>query len=376
MDPLRQRYYKYFTTSGIPKKILKNEEHANLHHRPQKEKKSEQPKVLIWKANATQQADLCEMPLHKGFNYFLTVVELACRRVDAELIKNKEAQTVLNAFKTIYRRGRIIPPTHRMEVDSGTEFNNGLIRNFFTRDIGVHIRYGEPGRHRQQCFVERANQEIQKSFIKRMNAQESLTGQPSIEWVDDFHDIVTEVDREWQRNPPAIPIGLPRITKNDILLSEGTKVRVKLEDPISVLGRRLHGRFRTGDIRWNPNIRTIKKLILSPEQPPLYLLDGPHGRLGVSRCAYTRKQLQVVPDNENYPPDSVLRGNPRVFTPEKILKQRIRQGRLQYLIKWKRYPENRSTWEPADTVKRDVPGLITIFNQTMVPPERSARARQ
>ena len=69
----------------------------------------------------------------------------------------------------------------------------------------------------------------------------------------------------------------------------------------------------------------------------MYLLDGPHGRLGVSRCAYTRKQLQVVPDNENPPPDSVLRGNPKVFTPEKILGQRIRQGRLQYLIKWRRY---------------------------------------
>ena len=95
----------------------------------------------------------------------------------------------------------------------------------------------------------------------------------------------------------------------------------------------------------------------------MYLLDGPHGRLGVSRCAYTRKQLQVVPDNENPPPDLVLRGNPKVFTPEKILGQRIRQGRLQYLIKWRRYPENRSTWEPAEIIKRDALGLIDIFNQ-------------
>ena len=47
MDPLRQRYYKYFTISGIPKEVLKKEEHANLHCRPQKEKKSKQPKVLI-----------------------------------------------------------------------------------------------------------------------------------------------------------------------------------------------------------------------------------------------------------------------------------------------------------------------------------------
>jgi len=362
MDILR-RYYTYFTLSGVPSKALKNEEHANLHLVPKKEKKSERPKVLIWKVNATQQADLCEMPLDRGYNYFLVLVELACRRVDAELLENKEAQTVLNAFKTIYERGRIIPPTHRLEVDNGTEFTNELVRNFFTKEIGVLIRYGQPGRHRQQCYAERAIQAIQEPLINRMNAQELLTGQPSIEWIDDFRDIVDAIDQKWKRDPPAIPIGPPKLSQNDELLSEGTKVRTKLEDPISVLGKKLHGRFRTGDIRWDPKIRTIKKLILSPEQPPMYLLDGPHGRLGVSRCAYTRKQLQLVPDNENPPPDMVIRGTPKYYIPEKILKQRIRNGKLQYLIKWKRYPENRSTWEPADIIRKDAPGLIDIFNQ-------------
>ena len=362
MDILR-RYYKYFTLSGVPSQALKNEEHANLHLRPKKEKRSERPKVLIWKVNATQQADLCEMPLDKGYHYFLVLVELACRRVDGELLKNKEAQTVLDAFKRIYERGRIIPPTHRLEVDSGTEFTNELVRNFFTKEIGVLVRYGQPGRHRQQCYAERAIQAIQEPLTKRMNAQELLTGQSSTEWVDDFRDIVDAVDEKWKRNPPAIPIGLPKLSQNDELLSEGTKVRAKLEDPISVLGKKLHGRFRTGDIRWDPRIRTIKQLILSPEQPPMYLLDGPHGRLGVSRCAYTRKQLQLVPENENPPPDMVIRGTPKYYVPEKILQQRIRNGKLQYLIKWKRYPENQSTWEPADIIRKDAPGLIDIFNQ-------------
>jgi hypothetical protein len=357
------RYYKFFNLSGVPKKVLKNEEHANLYLRPQKEKKSEQPKVLVWKVNAIHQADLCEMPLDKGYNYFLTVIELACQRVDAEPIKNKEAPTILNAFRTIYERGRIIPPTHRLEVDNGTEFNNRLIRNYFINELGILMRFGQPGRHRQQCYAERAHQEIQEPLIKRMVAQEMLTGQPSIEWVNDFWNTVDMVDEKWRRNPPEIPLGLPIISKNDKLLSEGTKVRVKLEEPISVLGQKLHGKFRTGDIRWNPKIRTIKKLILSPDQPPTYLLDGPHGRLGVSRCAYTRKQLQVVPDNENPPPDSVIRGKPKVFVPEKILKQRTRRGKLEYLIKWRRYPENRSTWEPADIIRKDAPDLITAFNQ-------------
>ena len=134
-----------------------------------------------------------------------------------------------------------------------------------------------------------------------------------------------------------------------------------LDEPMSVLRKKLHGKFRTGDIRWDPEIRTIKKLILNPEQPPMYLVNGPHGKLGVSRCAYTRKQLQVVPKNENPPPDSVIRGKPKKYIPEKILKQRTQKGELQYLIKWKHYPLDKATWEPAKNIKEDVPNLVEDY---------------
>jgi hypothetical protein len=76
---------------------------------------------------------------------------------------------------------------------------------------------------------------------------------------------------------------------------------------MSVLGKKLHGKFRTGDIRWDPKICIIKKLMLSSEQPPTYMLNGPHSRLGVSRCAYTKKELQIVPEHENSPSASIIR---------------------------------------------------------------------
>src|SRR5271154_2450444 len=110
MVDAKTRYYKFFFLSGVSPTLLKNEEHANLHLRPRKEKRSESPKILVWKVNVTQQADLAEMPIPiQGFHYYLVVVKLACRRVDAEPIKNKEAPTVLNAFKRIYKRKRLIP---------------------------------------------------------------------------------------------------------------------------------------------------------------------------------------------------------------------------------------------------------------------------
>ncbi|GET51550.1 DDE-type integrase/transposase/recombinase [Rhizophagus irregularis DAOM 181602=DAOM 197198] len=334
-----ENYYKYYSLSRVPARILKGEEHYNLYKKPLKEKSTERPKVIVWKPNATHQADLAEMPVDpKGFHYFFVVVEVAGKRVDAEPLKDKTANRVLNGFVKIYRRNRIKPPTHRLETDSGSEFTND-----------------------QQSYAERAIQAIQEPLLKRMVAQELKTGVTSVEWSEDFHNIVSKVNELWQRNPPDIPTGSPKVSKKTDLLSEGTRVRVKLDEPISVLGNKLHGKFRTGDIRWNPNIRVIKKMILSPEQPPTYLLNGPHGRLGVSRCAYTRKELQVVSINEKPPPDSVIRGQPKRFIPEQILRHRIRKGQDQYLVKWERYPDTEATWEPADQLKEDVPDLIRKF---------------
>ncbi|GET02485.1 chromobox protein homolog 5-like [Rhizophagus clarus] len=146
------------------------------------------------------------------------------------------------------------------------------------------------------------------------------------------------IDEQWQRDLPKIPEGPPKIDKNTELL--------------------------TGDIKWNPKVCIIKKLILSPEQLPTYLLDRPHGRLGVFRCAYTRKELQVISINKKPPPDSVIRRQPERYIPEKILKHRIRKGQLQYLVKWERYSEDESTWKPADRLQEDVPNLIRIYNDT------------
>ncbi|GET55856.1 DDE-type integrase/transposase/recombinase [Rhizophagus irregularis DAOM 181602=DAOM 197198] len=295
-----ENYYKYYNLSGVPVQILKGEEHYNLYKKPLKEKSTERPKVIVWKPNATHQADLAEMPVDpKGFHYFLVVVKVAGKRVDAEPLKDKTANRVLNGFVKIYRRNRIKPPTHRLETDSGSEFTNNQVRDFFLNSLGVMIRFGEPGRHKQQSYAERAIQAIQEPLLKRMVAQELKTGVTSVEWSEDFHNIVSKVNELWQRNPPDIPTGSPKVSKKTDLLSEGARVRVKLDEPISVLG--------------------------------------------VSRCAYTRKELQVVPINEKPPPDSVIRGQPERFVPEQILRHRIRKGQDQYLVKWERYPDTEAT---------------------------------
>ena len=58
--------------------------------------------------------------------------------------------------------------------------------------------------------------------------------------------------------------------KKDIL-SEGSKVRVKVDYPISLIGEaRLHGTFRTSDIRWSKEIYPITNIIFKPGYPVMY----------------------------------------------------------------------------------------------------------
>ncbi len=47
---------------------------------------------------------------------------------------------------------------------------------------------------------------------------------------------------------------------------------------------------------------------------------------------------------------------------EAIQAHRYQRCKLQYLIKWKGYPESDNTWEPADNVQ--VPQLIRKYHTT------------
>ena len=93
----------------------------NLTEVPKKEKNYATPHTTANVKYATMQADLLFLPEDDGYKYLLVVVDVATRLTDAEPLKNKEAKTVCNATKKIFRR-KILQTPLRLEVDAGTEF--------------------------------------------------------------------------------------------------------------------------------------------------------------------------------------------------------------------------------------------------------------
>jgi len=79
------------------------------------------------------------------------------------------------------------------------------------------------------------------------------------------------------------------------LLSVGTRVRIPFDEPREAYGtnRKLAGRFRATDLRFDPRIRTIAKVMLNPGQPPMYVVSPiREGRRIIDPLvAYTRNEL-------------------------------------------------------------------------------------
>ena len=340
-----------------------------LYKRPTKDKGVNMPHFQPIEAGQIVQGDLLFLPNDDGYRYALVVVDNGSRKCDAEPVRNKDNVTITNAFKAIFKRGIVKMPQYQVQVDSGTEFA-GSTKQYFLNH-GVIVKVAGTGRHRQVSLVEAKNKIIGSALHKRMASQELLTGQVSREWVADLpelikiiNDHIEETTKVNEAKLEKHPLKDDPVCKGDscTLLTEGDKVRVQLDEPKDVAdGKKLHGKFRASDIRWDPKIRTLKEVILRPNMSPLYLLDGPVSKNKITPIGYTKNQLLPVHENEELPNPDIIRGKPKQYIVEKLLEKKKIDNKIHFLVKWRGFDQKDSTWEPRTNLILEVPELVNSF---------------
>ena len=263
----------------------------SLYQIPIKEKGNMMPHFQVFK-DGLQQADLLFLPQDNKYNYCLVVVDIHSRICDAESITSKNTDIIVKAFEKIYKRGILKKPVE-ITFDSGNEFK-GLTREYFENQ-DINVRYASTNRHRQVAMVEAKNKTIGSTLHKLMALLEIKTKKESRKWTQYLSLVVHEINKAL---PPPIDTQLsdePYSSKsNEEILTVGTRVRTQLDYPINIVNeKRLHGIFRSSDIRWTRDIKTISDIILKPGYPIMY-------KVGDESFQRTRNQIQVVEEVEYF----------------------------------------------------------------------------
>jgi len=270
------------------------------------------------------------------------VTDLSSRAVDFEPLNVKDAKAVYLALSKIYKRNILSFPKECMQVDSGSEFK-GTFKNSLEKKE-IFVRTGRANRHNQQALVEWYNGVIGKVIMLKQLSNEIETGVEDTSWIKYLANLRKALNKMFFRIVDTKKITpLPKTGSSEDILPIGTTVRVILDQPTNyITGKRLHGKFRSGDIRWNKMIRKIEQFYITPAQPTRYKVSG------IGNALYRREELQVIDADKEIAESK--------YIIEKLVKKRKKKGRVEYLVKWKGY--NKQTWEPRAQLIKDVPAMV------------------
>jgi len=298
------------------------------------------PKIkqnIFPKKNYNYQADVLMLPESKeGYRYLLAMVDLWSNYFDIEPTKNKQADTMLQAMKEIFKRDIIKKPNASIRTDEGTEFKNTFTKYLYDNSI-LHLK-SLPDRHKQMGNVERLNRDLGQLFMSYLTDQTNKLGYDYNEWID-IVDVVRKELNKIKTHPKDLD---PRLhIPQDISIKKpkytiGDMVYRRLEVPKDRFGNKyMNGKFRAGDSRFELNEPREIVDILAYKNSWRYLLNG------FFNASYDEAELMKAKEKEEK------------YVILKIIDKKKVKNVTYYLVWWKRYNKGQSTWEPKSNLIED-----------------------
>lgn len=300
-------------------------------------RKFQRRSVIVAGINHTWGADLVDMSewasQNDGYKWMLVVVDIFTRYAYVEPMKTKTAREVLATFKKIVRDAGTKP--RFLWSDRGKEFYNAKLNAYLKRNkIGHYSTYSE----HKVSIVERFNRTLKSIMWER------FTEKGTRRWIDMLPQLVKEYNHtkhstlgmtpaEAQDEGNAVEIFTNEIEDQP----KKTKPKFKLGDKVRV--SRIKGTFekKSATPNWSPEVFEVVQVL--DTRPPTYKLKDHKGNILEGSFYEQEMQKTKVPD---------------IYLVEKVLKERKRRGKKEYLVKWIGFPESEATWEDA----RDVVSAI------------------
>ena len=299
-------------------------------------------KNYMWDADLMNMYSLAKY--NKENKYVLVCIDIFSRYVYTELLKSKNAEDVVTAFKKIFHKA----VCKVLRTDAGKEFTAKKVQKLFDENgVKHYVAYNEG----KASYAERAIRTLKNKLVKYMIHKNSYR------WYDVLQNITTsynstvhssigiEPNNVTRKNSQSVyKHQYERITRaalrggrlRDIQwkrasnLKEGHYVHLlKVKNPFT----------KDYESKWTKEIFEVDKRS-SRDGIPVYYIKDLQGE--EVKGTFYRDQLQKAP--------SVDAGD--FYEVEKVIKtRRTKKGEKEYFVKFKNYPLKFSQWVRAKDLK-------------------------
>lgn len=285
----------------------------------------------LWQSDL---ADLSSLSDHNdGYRYLLVTIDSLSKFAWALPTKTKRSAQITNVIKKTLAQADPRRPKNWL-VDKGGEFQGRGLKEFMLEQSINFYTTRNPDT--KAAMAER--------FIRTLKGKifRFLTYNNSWRYLEEVQVLVDSYNNTRHRSIGVAPIDVTEGNVKEIMaklypaqenmkvnysFNVGDKVRLAKEHTVFAKG------FRPG---WTEEVFVVTKRI--PRFPPVYTVADANGE--EIEGTFYKEELQKV----NVTDDSL-------FKIDSILSERTVNGKREYLVKWRGYPNSMASWEPEDNIQ-------------------------
>lgn len=274
--------------------------------------------LVDWQAYANE---------NDGTRFMLVVIDCFTKFCWLRALKNKKPESVKEGLIDIFRESSRVP--HRLRTDKGKEFDCKMMRTFYEEN---NIHFFTTTNSTIKCaMVERLNRTLKARFFRH------FTHNGNHRFLEEMQKFADSYNNSYHRSIKMTPIEAEHSDTTVVFfnLYSGKTLKELLsptEQPKAEVGDDVRIAYDRGVFdksyfsTFTDQTAKVQKVVRQPI--PMYSLVD-YRQKEIPRKFYS-SEIQPIPEPK--------------YRVEKILRERTRNGKKEYYVKWLNYPSTENSW--------------------------------